>query len=372
MLNFSLRRVKALYVKEVKEFLRDRITRIVVFTVPLLVALILGYGLALDVENVPFAVYDEDMSNLSREFVSKFKENREYFDFKGYVNSLKELEKYIIQGKIRFGLVIPPDFEERLKEGKKAYIQILIDGTFPYRAEVISSYTDAVATNFTIELLNLERKPFSVDVRYWFNEELKQKYVTSSGVLAIIFMISPAAFATIISSRERERGTIYNIYISPVKKIEYFFGKQLLILSVYVINFFILFSIVVLLFKVPFRGNFPFYFISTLIYILGTSSIGLLMTNFLKTQLASLISTIIITVIPAFLYSGYLVPVSSMGIEGSLFSKINPAYYYLNIVKGSFLKGAGVYELLPNLLFLILFYIFIFSLTLKTFSKRER
>ncbi len=372
-LGMRLYRVKAIYIKELKELARDKISRVVVFVVPLVVTLLFGYGMSLDVENVPFAVCDEDMSQLSTEFVSKLKENREFFNFRGYALSQKEIEEMILRGKVKFGVIIPEGFERDLKEGKKVYIQVLIDGTFPSQAEVTGTYVDAIANSFILDLISLlDDMPFSVDIRYWFNEELRQKYITSSGILAVVFTISPAVFTALIFSKERERGTIYNIYTSPVSRSEYLLGKQLLTLSVYTIDVILLSFLVIFLFKVPFRGNFPFFFLATEIYILTASSIGMLVSSFLRTQIGAVVVTLIVTMVPAFLYSGYLIPVSSMGREAYIEAHLFPTFYYMNIVKGSFLKGVGVVHLLKDVFILLIFYLTFFLLSVLRFKKREK
>ncbi len=368
-----LYRVKAIYLKELKELLRDRVSRVVVFVVPFIITLLFGYGMSLDVENVPFAVCDEDRSAFSRDFIQKIRQNREFFDFRGYTLSQREIEKLLLEGKVKFGVVIPEGFEKKLKEGKRVYVQVLLDGTFPFQAEVAGTYVDAVANSFLLELLpHLKELPFSVDTRYWFNEELRQKYVTSSGILAVVFTVSPAIFTAIIFSKERERGTIYNIYTSPVGRLEYLLGKQLLTLTVYTVNVLFLFGVVTLLFKVPFRGNFPFFFLSTELFILTSSSVGMLISTFMRTQIGAIVVTLIITIIPAFLYSGYLVPVSSMGREAYVEAHLFPTLYYMNIVKGSFLKGVSPLLLLKDLTVIAVFYLVFLSLSYFRFRKRER
>jgi len=369
----KLYRVKAIYLKELKELLRDRVSRVVVFMVPLTITILFGYGMSLDVENVPFAVCDEDRTSHSREFVSRLAENREFFSFRGYVLSQRELEELLLRGEVKFGVVIPEGFGEKLREGRRAYLQVLIDGTFPFQAEVAGTYVDAVASNFLLDLIpQLRELPFSVDVRYWFNEELRQKHVTSSGILAVVFTVSPAVFTALIFARERERGTVYNIYTSPVSRLEYLLGKQLLTLTVYTVNVILLSLLVVLLFKVPFRGSFPFFFLASELFVLTSSSVGMLVAAFFRTQVGAVVVTLIVTVIPAFLYSGYLIPVSSMGKEAYIEAHLFPTLYYMNIVKGSFLKGTSPSLLLKDLVVILLFYLLFLSISYMKYRKRER
>jgi len=371
----QLKRVKAILVKEFKELKRDTVGRIVVFFVPLTIMLIFGFGLAVDVEHIPFSIVNEDNGKLSRELSYRFIENERYFDFKGFSISQNELENLIYKGKTRFGIVIPLNFERNLIRNGSSEVQVLVDGIFPYRALVSKIYSEAIINMFNVDMNSKGSKlklPIDVETRYWFNEELKQKYLTASGTLAVVLAISPAILASLLIVKEKERGSIYNIFTSSITKFEFLFAKQLFAFIISLLNFMILFLLTIYLFKVPFKGSFPLFFISSALFILVSTSIGLLISAFVKTQVTAIVGTLLVTVIPAFLYSGYLTPVSSMSKEAFIEAHLFPTYYYMNIVKGSYLKAANLSYLLPDMFALILFYVFIFSLTYGFFRKRER
>ncbi len=366
--------VKAIFIKELKELRRDRIGRAVVFIVPVAIMLILGFGLAIDVEHLPFSVLDEDRSKTSRELIYRFVENERYFNFFGFSGSVREMERAIRKNKIRFGIVIPPNFERKLYRQGKSEIQVLIDGVFPYRALVSKVYAEAITNSFNLDINSKGIKgntPVSVETRYWFNEELKQKYLTASGTLAIILAISPAILASLLIVKEKERGSIYNIFTSSVTKLEFLFAKQVFVFIISLVNLFIMFFLTVVIFRVPFKGNFALFFISSVIFIFVSTSVGLLMSVFVKRQVTAVVGTLLVTVIPAFLYSGYITPVSSMKKEAFIEAHLFPYYYYLKIVKGCYLKAAGVSYLFPDILALLAFYLLLFGLTFKLFKKRE-
>ncbi|WP_246798670.1 ABC transporter permease [Deferribacter autotrophicus] len=372
-LNKRLKRIVSIFMKEFKELRRDRISRIIVFVVPFVMMIIFGYGMALDVHHIPFVIVDEDKTALSRDFKYRFINNREYFSFYGEVASQDEVIKLIDENKVRFGIIIPSDFTEKLKKKENVKIQLLVDGIFPYRADVIKSYVEAMVNSFNLVLNDIDlKKLFKLNVRYWFNENLKSVKLTTSGLLAIILFLNPAIFASLLIVKEKESGSIYNIYTSSITKFEYLFSKQLFAVFVSIINFFILFLLIKFLFGIPFKGNFSLFFISSVIYIFVSTSIGLFLSSFLKTQVSVIVGISVIAIIPAFLYSGYLVPVSSMSNEAYIQAHIYPTFYFMNIIKMNYLKGVNINFFTLNVAILIIFYIIFFGLTFILFKKKER
>jgi len=368
-----IRQITCIFARESHEFFRDKILRVIAFAMPLSIMLIFGYGLALDVENVPMAIVDEDHTPASRELSYKFIENKQYFDFKGFLPKVSAIEDGILSGRLRFGLVIPSRFYERLKEGKSSSVQVLIDGSFPSRASVAKTYALGIISNFNLERLGtmVKKLPLRVETRYWFNENLKQRNITVCGLIPIILSIAPTILTSLLVVREKERGSIYNIWTSSITKAEFLVGKQLFALAISMVNFFNLFLITVLLFRVPFKGNFFLLLFWGVLYILVSTSEGLVISCFVKTQVVAVLGTVVITLIPAFLYSGYLVPVSSMSADAYLFAHAFPPYYGLSVAKGLFLKAAGFRTIFPKLLVLFLFYVIYFSLAIHFFKKRE-
>jgi len=368
-----LRQIKSIYIREWREFYRDKILRIIVFAMPIIIMLVFGYGLALDIENVPMAIVDEDKTPASRELCYKFIENRQYFDFKGFLSTSKELEHGILAGKLRFGLVIPSGFYERLKRGNPSPVQVLIDGSFPTRASVSKTYALSIINGFNMEQLGIviEELPLKIKTRYWFNENLRQRNITVCGLIPIILSISPTILASLLIAREKERGSIYNIWTSSITKAEFLFGKQLFAVTISIINFFNLFLISILLFRVPFKGNFFLLLLFGFLYILVSTSQGLLISCFVRTQVVAMLGSLLIGMIVGFLYSGYLVPVSSMSKDAYIFAHLFPPYYGLSLIKGLFLKAASLKTLFPKLMVLIAFYITYFSLAIYFFKKRE-
>ncbi|MGC8768055.1 ABC transporter permease [Calditerrivibrio sp.] len=367
-------KMKTIFIKEIKELKRDKISRIMVFLLPVVILLVFGYGMALDVEKIPFSILDEDNTFTSREISYKFINNYRYYTFKGYVKKQSEGIELIDRNRIRMLLVIPNGFEKDLKNGRGSSIQIIEDGVFPYRASISKTYSNIIINKFNIEKFenkNIKELFIDLRIRYWFNEEMRQKNVTASGVLLVVLFISPAIFASLLIVKEKELGSIYNIWTSSISKKEFLLAKQSVAVMISFLNYFILFAMIIVLFKTPFKGSFILFTISSFIYILVSTSLGILISTFVKTQVSAVVATSIICIIPSILYSGYLTPISSMTNEAFIVAHLFPNYYYFNIIKMSFLKGFNLNIFIKNIIILIFFYLFFISISIARFRKYQ-
>ena len=380
------RRVWAVAWKEWREVLRDRIFFAMAFVVPSMILLVLGYGLSLDVENIPFAVIDQDRSALSRDYLHRFIDSR-YFDYQGEARGEREIDDLLAASRIRFAIVVPPRFGERLEAGRPVAVQSLIDGVFPYRTQVAKGYVEAINADFSQDLLvdflaarqgltreQAERavQPVRLEMRYLYNQELRSRWSMSAGLLMLVLMVSPPFLTALGVVREKENGSIYNIYASTVSRGEFLLGKLLPYTFISAINILVLWGFVVWLFGAPFKGDPLFYGFASLVYVVCTAGIGLLVSLVVRTQAAAALLTMVISFIPAILYSGLLVPIESMG-EGAQFqSRLFPTFYYLRIVWGSFLKGLGWSVLWADLGALALYAAVLWTVGWLSFRKRPK
>lgn len=366
-------RVFSIVKKETKEFLKDKIGLITTIFVPVSMMLIFGFGLKLDVKKVPIGVLDFDKSYLSREIINKISSNGEYFRLKRYFSSYKGVDEALKNSEVRAVVVFPFKFEENFKKGRGTF-QTLIDGMFPYRAETIKSYIEAVVLKENLSYLKKKglNSPVEIKPRYWFNESLNQDYLVAVGTLAVVLAISPAVFSALLIVKEKESGSIYNVYVSPVRKIEYLSGKLLFGFLVSSFNYFVLVILLFFLFKVPFKGSFLLFLLSSFLFILVSVSFGLLLSAFFRSQAAAFIGTVVLTVVPSVLYTGFLTPVSSFDSQALVTAHLIPTFYYLRILKALFFKAAPFYLIAPDMLVLLAFLVSIFSLNVLLFKKRER
>ena len=380
------RRIRVLAVKEWREILRDRLFFALAFVVPSVLMLVFGYGIILDVEKLPFAVLDQDRTEMSRDYLQKFTSSR-YFDYQGDVTSERELSPLLADSKIRLAIIIPENFQKNLIAGHPAQVQTLIDGTFPFRAQTAKGYIIAINAATNAELLakriaqtqgvTLERarelvSPVRLELRYLYNQELNSRWSVAAALVMFILMVSPPFLTALGVVREKENGSIYNIYTSTVTRGEFLIGKLLPYIFISVINVVVLWFMATVLFGAPFKGDPVFFMLASVVYVGCTTGIGLLVSLLVHTQVAAMIMTAIITVVPSVLYSGLLVPISSLEAVAQIEAHLFPAMYYTNIVLGSFIKGVGLEVLWGNVVMLIMYAAALWCLSFFLFQKRPK
>jgi len=374
-----MKRILAVALKEVKEIWRVKLFLVLAFVVPFIMFIVFGYGISLDIEHMPFAYVDQDRSQLSAQLVEKFKGR--FFDVQGELGGQKEADRLLTSGTLRAVLVIPPDFSRKIYRGSEAEVQFLIDGGYPYRALTIKGYAQAIAGAFSTELMEdkLRRegrsgmllRPVRVETRYFFNESLKSSYALVPGLIVIILLMNPAVLTALAIAREKEFGTIYNIYSSPIRKWEFLVGKIIPYLVISAINLFVIVATIRVLFQIPMKGHLVTLMPGALLYVLINVSFGLLVSSVTRTIVSAQIVTVIVTVIPAFLYSGLLIPVANLEGAARVMAHLYPSMYFMKIIHGVYLKDLGLRDLLPNILILVLYFSVLFSAGIWVFRKRE-
>jgi ABC-2 type transport system permease protein/ribosome-dependent ATPase len=330
------------------------------------------------------AVVDYDRSALSREYAHRFIDSR-YFDFKGYVDDERTLAKRITANELRAVLIIREGFERNLLAGRPAEVQTVIDGTFPFRAQTAKGYVAAINAAFNVESLarvlsqlrglsELQARehlpPLRLEVRYLYNQSVKSIWSIAPKLLMAIMMISPPFLTALGIVREKESGSIFNIYSSTVRRSEFLAGKLLPYVAISTLNVIILWALAMFMFGAPFKGDPLFFLLASMLYVTCTTGIGLLVSVAVRTQVAAMIGTAILTVVPAVLYSGVLIPVSSLSSFARVIAHLLPGMYYADIAMGSFLKGVGFAALWPNVLALAAYAVVLFTAGFMLFHKR--
>ncbi|MFZ6742123.1 ABC transporter permease [Undibacterium sp. JH2W] len=382
----NLRRISVVAYKEWREIVRDRLFFVLAFVVPSLLMLLFGYGLSLDVENIPLAIVDYDQSVSSRDYAHHFSDSR-YFSFQGYAHREQEVEKLLIDNSLRAVIIIPPDFGTRLKSGQATTVQTWIDGTFPFRALTAKGYVTAInaamnldnlsahfsaLTGIGQETLRSSMQSVKLETRYLYNQEVKSIWSIAPKLIMVILMLSPPFLTALGVVREKESGAIYNVYSSTLSRGEYLIGKLLPYVGISIVNACALTAFALLLFGAPFKGDPLFFLISTMLYVICTTGIGLLVSVMVNTQVAAMVGTAIVTVVPAVLYSGMIIPIPSLSAIASVIAHALPGMYYAEIAMGSFLKGVGIAALWQDMLILALYAIALFTAGFLGFSKRPK
>ncbi len=382
----NLRRVATVAWKEWRETMRDRMFLLLAFLLPVLWMLVFGYGLVLDVEDIPLVVVDRDHSALSRDYVYRFTTSR-YFAFKGSLVGETEADGWLESGKARAVIVVPEQFEERLVAGQPVAVQTLIDGTFPLRTDITKGYVIAINSAFSADLLvdylartrgvsraraEVLARPLELEVRYLYNEEVRSAWSTIPALVMFSLMLAPPLLTALGIVREKESGSIYNIYSATVSKVEYLAGKLVPYVFISFVNAVVLWLLATLWFGVPFKGGVGLFLFTSLIFVLTSTGVGLLVSIVVNTQIAALIVTIIVSTLPTFLFSGLIVPVSSLSAGAQLQAHLFPGMYYTNIVRGTFLKGVGIDVLWLDILSLALYAAVLRLVGYRLMTKRPR
>ncbi len=382
----NLRRIAAVASKELRETVRDRMFFLLAFLLPVLWMVVFGYGLVLDVEGIPFAVVDRDRSALSRDYLYRFFESR-YFSFQGYLSSEDDVDRALQSGTIRAAIIVPEKFEERLRAGQPVGVQTLIDGTFPLRTDITKGYVIAINSAFSEERLvdyvsrrsgispsqaEARIRPVKLEVRYLYNEEVRSTWSMVPALVMFALMLSSPLLTALGIVREKETGSIYNIYSSTVTRSEFLIGKLLPYGAISFWNAVALWIMATMWFGVPFKGDLPFFFAASLVFVLASTGIGLIVSLLVRTQIAALLITIIVSIIPTILYSGLIVPVSSLSPGAQFQAHLFPGMYYTNIVRGAFLKGVGAEVLWVDVLALAVYAVVLRIVGYSLFTKRPR
>ncbi len=370
-----LRRTSAIVVKETRELVRDPIYLGLSFVIPMIMIVLFGFGLSLDVKNLPLAFADHDRSPYSRAYIDSYIHS-EYFSLVGVETDPPTLERWLRSGRARVIIDIPPDFGRRIASGRPASVGVTVDGSFPTRAGVINAYVAAVNGLYNQRLLRLALggdnvvPPVQMDLSVWYNPSLESKNTIVPGLLVLILMLFPAILGALLIARETESGTIFNFYASPVRRVEIILGKLLPYLAVALLDYLLIYAISRLVFEVRFVGSFVILSLGAVLYSVCTIGVGLLISILSRSQLTAMLTTFLVTVTPAFNYSGFLTPVAAMDPLGQFISRLIPATHFMTVVRGSYLKGLGVDFYWPSLAALAVYAAVAYGLALLLLRKR--
>jgi len=364
-------------VRETKELIRDPIRLAFAFFGPVILMITFGYGISFDVEDLTFAVLDQDRSIESRAYLENFRGSR-YFKEQEPIFDPGSLEQRLKSGELKFAIEIPSGFGRDLLAGRKPEIGIWIDGAMPFRAETTRGYISGVTQKFLKDMSLREYgevaqlAPFNLETRFRYNQSFKSSYAITPGAIMFLCIMIPAMLTAVGVVREKEMGTITNFYATPVNKPEFLLGKQLPYVVLAYINFVTLLGLVLFLFGVPLKGSLLALASGALVYVFATTGFGILVSSFVKSQIAAIFATAIVCVVLTMNFSGFLTPVSTLGGGGQLMGRFFPAPYFQQISVGSITKALGFRELWSNHVILFLFVVAFFSLAALFLRKQEK
>ncbi len=362
----SLKRILAFSRKEALEILRDPITVWIAVFMPLLMLFLFGVALSFDVEDAPLIVVDHDKSAASRALADQFL-NTPYFRLVSAPDDERVAEHALMNGRARAVLSIPSGFGARLARGQGAPVEFLVDGTYASTAAVVSAYGRAIIYAFPRGTLELPVQP---EVRVWYNPQLRSRDFIVPGLFAVILMAFPPLLTALAVTREKELGTIAQIYASPLTKTEFVFGKLIPYVLIAALQLAMVLAGGFLVLKTPMHGSLALLTGLGLIYVVTTVSVGLLVSTLVRTQVAAMLVTLIITLMPSFLFSGFVYPIFTMPDFFQGYSARIPTMYFVNISRGIVMRGAGLAELWPNVAILVGYTAVVLTVAILLLKKR--
>lgn len=362
----KLARIAAVVEKETKEIVRDPITVAVALLMPLVMLFLFGYAISLDVENVPMGVLDQDRSPVSRQLVDRFVQSG-YFRQAADYTTARRVEDGLQRNVIKLALVLPPGLQETLRRGETAPVQVLVDGTYSATANLVAAYAQTIVSGFAADDM---AAPVRVEVRVWYNPSLRSVTYVVPGLFGVILMAFPPLLTALAITREKEMGSIQQIFASPLTPAEFLAGKLVPYGLIAFLQIVMVIAVGFLWFEVPMRGSLGLLFAAGLVYVFCTVGIGLLVSTIARTQLAAMLLALIITLMPSFLFSGFLFPIFTMPYLLQLYTRVFPAQYFVDLSRGIVLKGAALPELWPSMVLLLAYTVAVFALAAWRFRKK--
>ena len=376
----NLRRTWAIFRKELIHVRRDPISLLQVILLPVVLLLLYGYALTFDITDVTVAVYDQERSQLSEDFINRFRGTR-YFKVARFVTSYDELKNLITAKKVQVGVMIPYDFTRSYQTGQTAVVQALVDGTDSNTANIVLGYVQAVATAYSEKLLvqRLQTKgpgkaetPVNVQTRFWFNESLESRNYIVPGLIAVIMTVVGALLTSLTVVRELERGSMEGLMATPLKKTELLLGKLGPYFIIGMLDMAIVMGLGKFLFEVPLRGSPLLLIALSALFLIATLGQGLLISVSAENQLQAFQMAMLTTFLPSFLLSGFVFSIYLMPLPLQIFSYLVPARYVVTISKGIYLKGIGLKVLWPSAVMLAAAASLFVLLSIRKFEKKIR
>lgn len=366
--------------KEFIQIRRDKATIYMVFIFPVMMLILYGFGIRYDVKLVPITVFDQDASFESRQYLERFGESP-YFEIIRYVTNYGELESDINRGAARIGVVVPPDFGERLSSNREAAVQVIVDGSDSNTATIALGYFSAITREYSstvmmnqmeamIRRTNLSIPPMAVEPRIWFNEDLQSVEFIVPGIIAIIMMIIGTLLTAVTIVKEKEQGTIEQIVSSPIKRHELMLGKVLPYAVLAYVDFLLVVLASYLIFGVEIRGSVLLLFVVAFFYLLGVLGIGILVSTITQTQVSAMLMAILVSMLPSILLSGFIFPIRQMPQALQILTTVIPARYFIEILRDIYLKGLGLEAIWREILYIMLFGFVTLTLAARRFQKR--
>ncbi|HCD2000401.1 ribosome-associated ATPase/putative transporter RbbA [Citrobacter farmeri] len=373
---FSLRRLFSYSRREALELRRDPVRSTLALLGTVILMLIMGYGISMDVENLRFAVLDRDQTVSSQAWSLNLAGSR-YFIEQPPLTSYDDLDWRMRSGEVAVAIELPPNFGRDIARGTPVEIGVWVDGAMPSRAETVKGYVQAMHQSWLQDVASRQPTPvgqsglMTIETRYRYNPDVKSLPAIVPAVIPLLLMMIPSMLSALSVVREKELGSIINLYVTPTTRSEFLLGKQLPYIALGMLNFLLLCALSVFVFGVPHKGSFLTLSLAALLYVIIATGMGLLISTFMKSQIAAIFGTSIITLIPATQFSGMIDPVASLEGPGRWIGEIYPTSHFLTIARGTFSKALDLVDLWPLFVPLLIAIPVVMGLSVLLLKKQE-
>lgn len=362
--------------REILELGRDPIRLTFALAGSALLMFMLGYGMTFDVEDLRFAALDRDQTPASRDYLRNIAGSR-YFIERPPIRDHAELDRRMRSAELSLAIEIPPGFGRNLKRGRSPEVGMWIDGAMPFRGETIRGYVQGLHYQYLVDLSTRHgvvsaAASANIEARYRYNQDFESFNAMVPGTIPILLVFIPAMLTALGVVREKELGSITNLHVTPLTRLEFLLGKQLPYIGVGIIGFFGLLVLAVFAFDVALTGSLFALMLGAILYVTATSGLGLLMSTFTRSQVAAIFGTSIATMLPAIQFSGLTSSVSSLQGGAALISKLYPTTYFLTISRGTFNKALGLADLYQPLAALAVSVLVLTVLCVVLLRKQEK
>ncbi len=347
---FDTRRMLSYARRESLELRRDPVRLTLALLGSVILLFVMGYGINMDVEDLSFAVLDRDQTVTSRDYTLNLAGSR-YFIEQPPITGYADLDRRMRSGKLSLAIEIPPGFARDIARGSPVEVGAWIDGAMPTRGETVRGYVQGMHAHWlAVKAKELGRGReaeglINIETRFRYNPDVKSLVAMVPAVIPILLLLIPAMLAALSVVREKELGSIINFYVTPTTRLEFLTGKQLPYIALSMLSFFMLTLLAVTAFGVPMKGSFFILTAGALLYVSAATALGLLISSFMRSQIAAIFGTAVLTILPAANFSGLIDPVSSLQGAGRFIGEIYPTTYFLIISQGTFSKALGFADL---------------------------
>jgi ribosome-dependent ATPase len=345
---FSLPRLLSVARRETLEVCRDPIRLGLAILGSVLLMFAMSYGVNLDVENLAFAGLDRDQTTVSQNYLLNIAGSRYFTEHPPIAND-REFERRLRTGELALAIEIPPEFARHVKRGSRVEIGAWLDGAMPRRADTARSYVQGMHLQWLSAQgrarIGVAAQAFQIENRFRYNPDVKSIVAMVPGVIPLLLLLIPAILTSLSVVREKELGSIVNLYVTPTTRLEFLLGKQAPYIALAMLNFLVLTALGIWVFGVPLKGSFPTFAVAAFLYVTASTALGLLTSSFLRSQTAAVFATLILTFTPAQQFSGLIDPVTSLEGIGARVGAVYPTTYFLTIARGVFSKGLGFGDL---------------------------